>query len=164
MGRRAAKFCTDLDKIRWSLLKGVINRKSPQDGPTEGKEVSIEQVTAVEQRTVERVRRSPLGWPVSLAGTALLLTGWGVVWALGWAAAIPLFLAGGAGIVWGARRIPGRTEVLEAHQIVIPGARPEDWLVVGSMPEAMGFVEGVKAELRERENRGKETPQTVGPQ
>ena len=152
MACRQAKYCLDMNHIRWTLLEGIITRKNPQDGPTEGQELPIQQVTGVEKTTVKRVHRSRLGWPVTLFSVALLaLSAW-MASVLG-LAAIPGFAIGLLSLIWGAKRIPPRTENLEAYRIVAPIANPEDWVVVGSIPEVQGFMEGVKIEFQEKEGR-----------
>ncbi|MBI4463674.1 MAG: hypothetical protein HY647_03120 [Acidobacteria bacterium] len=141
-----AKFCLDRNQIRWTLLEGVITRKAPEDGPTEGKELHIQQVTAVEEIQVKRVYRSRLGWPATLFGLGLLaLFGW--LATLTWIAATPGLLLGLLCFFWGARRIPARTETLDGFQIVAPGTNPEEWRVVGAIPEVYGLIEGVRMEL-----------------
>ena len=149
MSYRQAKFCIDMNQRRWALLAGIITRKEPTDGPTDGRELSIEQVTAVEQVTVQRRRRSRLGWPTTLLALAILaLAGWTAT--SYWPLAIPGFVVGLPLLYGGARRIPATTQVLEAYQIVAPGTNPEEWRVLGSIPEVRGFIEGVKAELKEK--------------
>src|SRR3989304_5034005 len=99
MAYREAKFCLDMNRIRWSLLEGVITRKNPHDGPTEGQELRIHQVTGVEETTVKRVHQSRLGWPVTLLAVGLLaLSAWmASVW---WAAALPGVVIGVLCLIW----------------------------------------------------------------
>jgi hypothetical protein len=160
MAQRQAKFCTDLDKVRWSLLEGVITRKTVDDAPDGGQRLPVRQVTAVEKRPVERVHRSPLAWPVSLFGLAVFTISGGLAAKIGWLGASPGLLIGLLLLLWGAKRIPTKREVVEAHQIVAPGCKPEEWTVVGAVPEVLGFVEGVRAELKEKEQQSE---QAVGP-
>lgn len=150
MPYQQAKFCLDRNQIRWTLLEGVITRKEPQDGPTEGMELPIQRVTAVEEIQVKRVYRSRLGWPTTLFGLGLLaLFGW--LASVSWIAATPGLLLGLLCFFWGAKRIPATTELMEGFQIVAPGTNPEQWRVVGAIPEVRGFIEGVRAELKEKE-------------
>ena len=159
MAYRQAKFCMDLNRVRWTLLEGVITRKKQDDGPTEGQELPIQQVMGVEKITVKRVRRSRLGWPVTLLGIGLLALS-GLIATISWMAAIPGFAVGLACLHWGAKRIPPKTEVLDAHQIVIPGADPKDWVVVGSIAEVLGFIEGIQIELQEKEKQTQQALRT----
>jgi len=152
MAYRQAKFCMDLNRVRWTLLEGVITRKKQDDGPAEGQELPIQQVMGIEKITVKRVRRSRLGWPVTLLGVGLLVIS-GVIATNSWMAAIPGFVVGLAGLLWGAKRIPPKTEDLDAHQIVVTGTNPKDWVVVGSISEVLGFIEGIKIELQEKEKQ-----------
>lgn len=150
MPYRQAKFCIDRNHRRWSLLEGMITRKEPNDGPTEGAELPIQQVVSVEKTAVKRLHRSRLGWPVALVAVGILALSWwtATVWLV---AAIPGFVVGFTLLYWGASRIRARTETLDAFQIVASGTKPEEWLLVGSNPEVLGFVEGVKIELKEKE-------------
>lgn len=157
MPYRQAKFCLDVNKIRWTLLEGVITRKGQEDGPLEGQELPIEQVAAVEPTTVQRVYRSRLGWPVTLVAVALLALAVWIATFL-WRVSVPFFVVGLLGLLWGAKRIAPQREVLEAHRIVAAVANPEEWVVVGSISEVKGFIEGVKIELQEK---AKGAPQTV---
>jgi hypothetical protein len=138
------KFCIDRNLVRWTLLDGIINRKTLQDEPMGGQELPIKQVMAVEKATGKKVERLPFGWPAALFGMGLLA----VVW---WAGGLFVRLVGGLGglacLYWGAKRIPARTTVLEGYQIVAPGVKQEDWLVLGSTPEVIGFIEGLKSEM-----------------
>ncbi len=156
MSYRQAKFCLDVNKIRWSLLEGVITRKGQEDGPHDGQELSIEQVAAVEPTTVKRVQRSRLGWPVTYFAIALLLLATWIATFL-WLLSVPFFGLGLLCLVWGAKRIPPQTEVLEAHRIVAAVANPEDWVVVGSISEVKGFIEGVRIELQEKAKGAQQT-------
>jgi len=150
MPYRQAKFCLDENHVRWSLLEGVITRKEQHHGPTEGEELHIRQVTGLEKTSLKRVHRSRMGGPVTLFAVALLvLSGW--VATLSWLGAIPGLLLGFAGLYWGVKRIPPRTEILEAHLILAPGIEPERWRVVGSISEVEGFLQGLRIELGEKE-------------
>ena len=152
MPYQQAKFCLDRNQVRWTLLEGVITRKSPQDGPTEGKQLHIRQATAVEEIKVSKVYRSRLGWPATLLGLGLLaLFGWFA--SFSWIAAIPGLLVGLLCLFWGARRIAPRTEEVGGFQIVAPGSEPAEWRLTGTIPEVRGFVEGVRSELQEKERQ-----------
>lgn len=146
MACRQGKFAIDQNKVRWTLLEGVITRKNYQDAPMAGKELPVSRVTAVEKVTVVQTQRSRWGVPVTLLAVGLLVLSW-------WLWPTPVgILAGLLGLVcfyWGTRRIPSRKVVLDGYQMVAPSVAPEDWLVVGSSVEVLGFVEGVKAELAE---------------
>ena len=146
MSGREAKFCLDRDKVRWVLLEGVINRKTDQDDPTGGENLPFTQLTGVEKTSVTRVRRSPLAWPAIYAGVAMLaLFAW--IATANWWLALPGILLGVVVLFWGLRRVSGQKEVLDAYQLLAPGTRPEDWLVIGSHLEVLGFVEGVRQEV-----------------
>lgn len=123
----------------------------------EGQNLPIQQVTGIEKITVQRVHRSRLAWPVTLFAVGLLALFW-VIADTSWVAAIPGFAVGLASLYWGIKRISPTTETLDAHQIIVPGTDPKDWVVVGSIAEVLGFIEGVKIELQEKE---KQTSQTV---
>lgn len=147
---RQAKYCLDVDHIRWSLVEGIITRKNQEDGPTEGQELPIEQVTGIEKTTVQRVYRSRLGLPVTFFAMGLLaLSAWAAtIW---WLAALPGALLGMLCLVWGVRRIPPRAETLGVYRIVTRVGNPDDWVVTGTIPEVEGFIGGVKAELQAKE-------------
>ncbi|MBI4459617.1 MAG: hypothetical protein HY648_06130 [Acidobacteria bacterium] len=157
MAFREAKFCMDLDQIRWTLLDGVITRKRKDDGPTEGQEVSVHQVTGVEKTSVTRVRRSRLARPATLFGAGLLALA-GIIAAISWMAATLAAVLGAATLFWGLKRIQAKKEVLDAYRLIIPGTDPNEWVMVGSIPEIAGFVEAIKIELQEK---GKQNRQTL---
>lgn len=151
-----AKFCLDLNHIRWSLVEGVLTRKTPQDGPTEGRELPIRQVTRVEKTTFQRTMRSHFAWPATLFALGLLALSvvLAMIW---WPASLPGFGLGSLLLVWGIKRIPPQTETLEAYRLVARVPDPDDWILVGGIPEVEGFIAGVKAELEEQE-RQKQQP------
>jgi len=134
--------------VRWSLLHGVITRKTSQDDPTEGRELSVKQVSAIRKTTATTARRLPLAWPIVGIGALLAALAW-------WVSSLPIrIVAGLLGVVflsWGVARLPAQKTVHEAYQIVAPGVNPEDWLVVGSTAEILGFIEGVQSEMRQQE-------------
>ncbi len=150
MGEWESKFCQDRNKIRWILLEGKITRTAPQDDPTEGNELPVEQITGVETTSVQRKTRSPLAWPaiylslVLLAVTAWLLSMPGAARVV---AVAPLIL-GCAALLWGLSRVKGNTELIDAYQLVVSGARKPEWLIVGSHEEVTGFIGGLREELK----------------
>ena len=153
-----AKYCLDLNHIRWSLVEGIITRKNPHDAPTEGQDLPIQQITGVEKTTVQRVSRSRLGWPVTLFAVGLLaLSAWTAT--ISWLAAIPGGVVGILFLVWGVKRIPPRTEIIEAYRILTPAGNPDEWVVTGTIPEVAGFIAGVKAELEAKEKQAQQPAQ-----
>ena len=155
---RQAKYCLDLNFIRWSLVEGIITRKNPNDGPTEGQDLPIQQVTGVEKTTVRKVYRSRLGWPVTLFAVGLLaLSAW--VATFSWLAGLPGALLGMLCLVWGVKRIPPRAETIGAYRILTPVGNPDDWVLTGTIPEVEGFIGGVKAELAQKERQPQQPAQ-----
>lgn len=152
MPYRQAKFCLDLNHIRWSLVEGVITRKTAQDGPTEGRELPISQVTRVEKTTFQRTVRSRFAWPVTLFALGLLALSivLAVIW---WPASLLGFGLGSLLLIWGIKRIPPQTETLDAYRLVAPVPDPDDWVLVGGIPEVEGFIAGIQAELEEKERQ-----------
>ena len=150
MPYQQAKFCLDLNQVRWTLLEGVITRKNKDDSPTEGKQLHIRQVTAVEEVQIKREYRSRLGWPATLLGLGFLAL---FVWlaTISWIAAIPGLLVGLLCFIWGVKRIPARKEELGGFQIVASGTDPQEWRLTGAIPEIRGFIEGVRIELKEKD-------------
>jgi hypothetical protein len=146
MSGREAKFCLDRNQVRWVLIEGVINRKTLQDDPDKGLNLSVERIEAIEKTQIERRHKNPLAKPAAITGILLL----GL---FGWLATISLWvgvpgLAAGAGVLlWGLLRLSGTTEKMDAFQIVAPGINPEDWYIVGSHHEVLGFINGVRAEM-----------------
>ena len=143
MPHSPGKFCIDRNLVRWTLLNGMITRKNVDAGPTAWKELPASQVTAIEKVSVKKVDHRPFGWPLVILGAILL-----AVCSLAGSHLLQIVL-GGAGLIClykGAKRIPPITTEVEAHQIVAPGVKPEDWLVVGSTAELSGFLDAVRAE------------------
>lgn len=159
MPYRQAKYCLDVNFIRWSLVEGIITRTNPDQGPTEGQELPIQQLTGIEKTTVQRVHRSRLGWPVTFFALGLLaLSAWAAtIW---WLAAVPGGIPGILLLIWGVKRIPPRTETVEAYRLLTPVGNPEEWVVTGTIPEVEGFIGGVKAELEEKERQAQQPAQT----
>jgi len=158
MTQRQAKFCLDQNFIRWSLVEGVITRKTNQDGPMDGRELPLSQVTRIEKTTLQRTVRSRLAWPVTLAALALLAlsVGLAMIW---WPVSLPGFAIGLLLLWWGVRRIPPQTETLGAYRLVASVPNPDDWILVGAVPEVEGFIAGVQAELEERERQARQPAQ-----
>lgn len=152
MGRREAKYCLDENHIKWSLVEGVITRKGAQDGPHDGKTLPVSQITAIEKTQIERKYRSPLAWPATLVALVILaLSFWLAFLSLlaalpGIAVALPL-------LVWGAKRIPARTETSGAFQLVAKVENPDDWVLAGAVPEVEGFVEGIRADMAAKDQQ-----------
>ena len=143
MPHSPGKFCIDKNLARWTLLNGTITRKTLQDPPTGGRELSASQVTAIEKVTVKKVERQRFGWLTIVMGVIILDLAWFAGYLF---VQIPLGIAALVLLYTGAKKLQSRTVEVEAHQIVAPGTKPEDWVVVGSAPELMGFLEAVKAE------------------
>ncbi|HWP83620.1 MAG TPA: hypothetical protein VNN17_00385 [Terriglobia bacterium] len=152
MPGREAKFCIDRNQVRWVLLEGVINRKTPQDDPDKGLNLPVEQITAIEKTQVKKRHKNPLAKPAAAAGLLLLaLFGWLATLSL-WLG-VPGLVAGLYALIWGLMRLPGTTETLDAYQIVAAGTHPEDWYIVGSHPEVEGFIAGLRRELEHLRNQ-----------
>ena len=148
MSGREAKFCLDRNGVRWVLLEGVIHRKGAQDDPMGGKELPVAQIQRIDKTAVERRTRSPLALPATYAGLVLLaLFSWMAT--SFWWLALPGLILGGILMLWGLMRMSGQVERLDAFQIVASGTAPEEWYVVGSHHEVLGFIEGVQAELEQ---------------
>src|SRR3972149_11932508 len=77
MSGREAKFCLDRNQVRWVLLEGVINRKTPQDDPDKGMNLPVEKIQSIEKTQIVRRHQNPLAAPATLAGVLFLaLSGW----------------------------------------------------------------------------------------
>src|SRR5688572_33402249 len=151
MAGSEAKFCLDRNKVRWVLLEGVINRKSHQDDPAAGQNLAVSQIQRIEKTTIERKHRSPVALPATYAGLFLLAV---FVWVatMLWWVGLPGLVIGAAILLWGLMRLGGQTETIEAFQIGAPGVRAEDWYLVGSHDEVMGFIGGVEKEMEARKS------------
>jgi len=126
------------------LIQGVINRKTLQDPPTGGKEVPVQAVRAIQRTSVREVKRPPFGRAMILCAAVLLAAAWHSTFLL------IRGVAGLAGLVflyWGAERMRARVSFQDAFQLVIPGQRSEDWLVVGSTPEILAFIDSINPEI-----------------
>jgi len=146
MSGREAKFCLDRNQVRWVLIEGVINRKTPQDDPDKGMNLPIERIQSIEKTQIERRHKNSLAAPATVAGIVILaLFGWLATISL-WVG-VPGLAAGAAVLLWGLMRLSGTTERLDAFQIVASGTNPADWYIVGSHHEVIGFINGVQAEL-----------------
>ena len=154
MSDREAKFCLDRNQVRWVLLEGVINRKTPQDDPDKGMNLPVEKIQSIEKTQIERRHKNPLATPATVAGVLILAL-------FGWLSTISLWLGvsglavGAVVLLWGLRRLGGTTEPLDAFQIVASGTNPEDWYIVGSHLEVQGFIEGLRAELQAHQHAAK---------
>lgn len=152
MSGREAKFCLDRNQVRWVLLEGVINRKTPQDDPDKGMNLPVEKIQSIENTQVERRQKNPLARPAALAGFAILvLCGW--VSTIYFWVGVPGLVVGTIVLGWGLLRLGGTTERLDAFQIVASGTNPEDWYIVGSHLEVLGFIEGLRKEIQPIQNR-----------
>ena len=159
MAQWQAKYCLDENHIKWSLVEGVITRKDAQDGPMDGQVLPIQQITGIEKTTVQRTSRSSLAWPVTLVAAGLLAIS-AVLATIWWPAALPGFGVGVLLLIWGVTRIAPQTESLEAYRIIAPVSNPDDWVMVGGVAEVVGFIEGIKAELEEKERPAQQPAQT----
>ena len=144
MPHSPGKFCIDRNLVRWSLLHGIITRKTSTDSPLDGQNLPVSEVTGIEKTTVVKVDRPRFGWPAILTGIAVLVIAWQID-------SLPLRILigvmGFASVYWGSLRIRARRTVHDAYQIIVGGMKPEEWTVVGSSPETIGFIEAVRSEL-----------------
>jgi len=146
MSGREAKFCLDRNQVRWVLLEGVINRKTKDDDPDKGMNLAVEKIQSIEKTQIVRRHKNPLAAPATLAGVVFLaLSGW--IARASWWLGLPGLVVGAIVLLWGLMRLSGTAEKLDAFQIVAAGTNPEDWYIVGSHHEVIGFVEGVRAEM-----------------
>ena len=146
MGSWQSKYCLDQKHIKWSLVEGVITRKSAQDGPYDGQTLPVSQIQAIEKTQIQITHRSPLGWPVTLIGLVVLGLSFWI--ALGsWLAAAPGLAFGLLLLVWGVKRIPAQTETIGAFRMVAQVQNPDAWIMAGEVPEVQGFIDGVKADM-----------------
>ena len=146
MAGHEAKFCLDRNQVRWVLLEGVINRKTPQDDPDKGMNLPVGKIQSIQETVIERRHKNPLAAPATYAGIFLLaLSGWLTAYSL-WAGA-PGLIVGAIILVWGLMRLSGTTEKLSSYQIEATGTNPPEWLIVGSHHEVLGFIEGLRAEI-----------------
>ena len=151
MAYRQAKYCLDQNFIRWSLVEGVITRKTAADGPTEGQELSLSQIMRIEKTAFQRTVRARLAWPVTVFAAVLLALSV-VLAGTWWPASLAGFAVGLLLLSWGVRRIPPQTETLDAFRLVTSVPNPDDWILVGAVPEVEGFVDGIKADLEENKS------------
>lgn len=149
MGNRPSKFCQDRNGVRWVLLEGVITRKTQQDDPTGGKILPVERVTSIEKAVIARVNRSPLAWPaIYIACIFLAVSAWIVSMDVSKLYAAPTVLIALYFLFWGLARIKGKTEMLDAYQLIINGGQKvSDWLIVGSHEEVLGFIQGIRDDM-----------------
>ena len=145
MASAPAKFCLDLNRIRWSYMNGTITRKTNNDDPLAGQEVPAKQVTAIEQTTIKKVERKPMGRYVIVVGVALVVAAWmsGSTVTRGL-----LGLVGLLAMYRGVEMSRAKVTILDAYRLVIPGRNQEDWQLVGNTPEVHGFLEAVRSEMR----------------
>ncbi|MBI3934509.1 MAG: hypothetical protein HY316_07425 [Acidobacteria bacterium] len=152
MGGREAKFCLDRNQVRWVLLEGVINRKTKDDDPDKGMNLAVEKIQSIAKTQIERRHKNPLAAPATLAGVLMLgLFGW--LATSSWWLGLPGLVVGGAALLWGLARLSGTTERLDAFQIVASGTNPQDWYIVGSHHEVIGFIEGLRSEMEQAKAR-----------
>jgi hypothetical protein len=144
MPHAPGKFCIDRDLVRWTLIEGVINRKTNQDDPRGGQNLPVEQVRGIERTTIKRKERKPLGRPLLLIAVLLLVAAWSSNYM---ALRFAIGLAGLACLYSGAERMRTKVRVEEAFRLVIPGRNTDEWTVVGVTPEIMGFLGAVEAEI-----------------
>ncbi len=143
MPHSPGKFCIDRNLVRWSLINGVITRKTLNDGPLDGQDLPVQQITGIEKTFVTKVERQPYGRRMMLLGVALVALAWPSpnLWVR-----IAAGLAGLGLLYWGVERSRVRKSVHEAFQMVVPGRKAEDWLMVGSTSEILGFIDAVQAD------------------
>ena len=147
MGSWQSKYCLDENHIKWSLVEGVITRKTAHDGPQDGQTLPLSQIKAIEKTQITLTKRSPLGKPVTLLGVIILaLSLW--LATVSWLLAAPGLVVGLLVFLRGVKRIPAHTETLGAFRIVAPVQNPDDWVMAGSdVPEVQGFIDGVKTDM-----------------
>ena len=152
MAGREAKFCLDRNQVRWVLLEGVINRKTPQDDPDKGLNLPVAKIQSIQETVIERRHKNPLAAPATLAGVFLLaVSGW-IAASSPWLG-LPGLVIGALILVWGMKRLSGSVEKLGSYQIVAPGTNPEEWLIIGSHHEVIGFIEGLRKEVEQAQRR-----------
>jgi hypothetical protein len=144
MPHAPGKFCIDRDFVRWTLIDGVINRKTNQDDPSGGQNLRVEQVRGIQKTTVKRKERQSLGRPLLLIAVLLLIAAWNSNYI---ALRFVMGLAGLACLYSGAERMRTKVRVEEAFRLVIPGRNTDEWTVVGVTSEIMGFLGAVEAEV-----------------
>ena len=124
----------------------------------DGKTLSVDQVFGIEKTFVSRSEKSSLSLPVVFFGAIVILASWLIAmwW---WVAAVPGFLIGVICLFWGLKRIFPKRHSVEAYKIIAPNTNPEEWLIVGSISEILGFVEGVRTELQQKEKQAQQIVQ-----
>jgi hypothetical protein len=148
MASHEAKFCLDRNQVRWVLLEGVINRKTPQDDPDKGLNLPVSQIQSIEKTSIERRHKSMVAMPAAIIGLAIvLLSGW--LYTLNRWLGAPGLVIGTIVFLWGATRISGTREQLDAFQLVAKGTTPDQWYIVGSHHEVIGFIEGLQKEMEQ---------------
>ncbi len=143
MAHVPGKFCGDVNKVRWSLIEGTITRTTIEGGIWNTTELPVQQVMGIEKLTIEQSHRSPLGVPVTLFAVALLAIA-------GWAGSIPVGVIGLLCLFWGLRLLPKQKISHEAHRLLGPGLDPEEWMLVGSGADIVGFVAALQTELSQK--------------
>ena len=152
MPGREAKFCLDRNQVRWVLLEGVINRKTPQDDPDKGLNLPVARIQRIEETSIERRQKNPLASPAMFAGLFLLaLSGWITRFSV-WAG-VPGFIIGAFVFIWGLKRLSGSVEKLGSYQIIAAGTNPQEWLIVGSHHEVIGFIDGLRHEVEQAQRQ-----------
>ncbi|MBI2818168.1 MAG: hypothetical protein HYX72_14635 [Acidobacteria bacterium] len=144
MAYSTARFCIDRNIVRWTLINGVINRKTNQDDPTGGQDISVQEVRAIERTAVRKKERGTLGRPLLFIAVLLLATAWG---SDSLTLRFVVGLAGLALLYTAVERLRTKVTMHDAFRLVIPGRNAEEWTVVGVTPETMGFVRGVEEEI-----------------
>ncbi len=143
MAHPPGKFCGDVNKVRWSLIDGTLTRTTTEGGIWNTTELPVQQVMGIEKLTIEESHRSPLGVPVTLFAAALLAIA-------GLVGSIPIGVIGVIGLVWGVRMLPKQKVTHEAHRLLGPGLDPEEWVMVGSGADVVGFLDALQSELSQK--------------
>ena len=143
MAHVPGKHCGDVNKVRWSLIEGVITRTTTEGGIWKTTELPVQQVMGIEKLTIEQSRRAPLGVPVTLFAAALLAIA-------GLAGSILVGLAGLLCLFWGLRLLPKQKTSHEAHRLLGPSLDPEEWMLVGSGADVAGFVAALQTEMSQK--------------
>ena len=143
MAHVPGKYCGDVNKVRWSLIDGTVTRTTTEGGIWNTTELPVQQVMGIEKLTIEQSRRAPLGVPVTLFAVALLAIA-------GWAGSISAGVIGLLCLFWGLRLLPKQKTSHEAHRLLGPGLDPEEWTLVGSGADIVGFVAALQTELSQK--------------
>ena len=57
-------------------------------------------------------------------------------------------------LFWGVRMLPKQKVSHEAHRLLGPGLDPEEWVLVGSGGDIVGFLDALQSELSQKTESG----------